>query len=521
MNKVAGVPLATLARAANTTVVQTQRMRCAIGKVAAGNVSGAVPLSSRSDLKNHPATIASLTWLYDSPAEVGGWLGGIEPEAGSWIAFVATDGKTFLWEKRDKSGGVIGVPVVFDRKDLITGKVAAEQQRIKCEKTPQPLGKSAASGRFRIFPEGKFMTDYGPSVMTPKAGQEIIKKFRARGNNMMIDLRHFSISPTATAKQSEALGWVMQPNGLEYVNGDGLYATGVRWDPEIKAGLESEPPKWMYHSPYYDQDKKTKVITELLNIALTNMPATHNHSLLAAERSGPMDLKMLGALMLALSMAADAGDETAKSYLAQLTAGMGDQAQAALDAASADNGPASVEDPMMAGMSEDDKTVMAGMNEDQKAKYAAGVKAMAAPVAAAAPADEKEVAAAAPVDDKVACGMDLHTLETIAAGIDAQNIDAKKKMVTEAIRAGLVPKSMESHLMNSTEQVAATFIAGRRNKVVTIGGPVAKKIGAPAPLTKTDPLPGVSKEDRIAAEALSKKTGTPVKDLLAQMVDKG
>jgi phage I-like protein len=385
-----------------------------------------------------------------------------------------------------------------------------QTQRVKCEKSPLLLSKSAASGRFRIFPEGKFMTDYGPSVMTPKAGQEIIKKFRARGNNMMIDLRHFSISPTATAKQSEALGWIMQPNGLEYVDGDGLYATGVRWDPEVKAGLESDPPKWMYHSPYYDQDKKSKVITELLNIALTNMPATHNHSLLAAERSGPMDLKMLGALLLALSMAAEAGDETAKSYLAQLTAGLGDQAQPALDAASADVAAESVEDPMMAGMLEDEKTMVASMPDEMKATYMAGKKAMAA-----------QVAAAAPVEDKVAAGMDLDTLTKIAAGIDAQNIDAKRKMVTEAIRAGLVPKSMEPHLMNSTEQVAASFIAGRRSKVVAIGGPVAKKINAPAPLTKTDPLPGVSKEDRIAAESLSKKTGTPVKDLLAQMIDKG
>ena len=113
---------------------------------------------------------------------------------------------------------VAGVPLACFARAATTSTV--QTQRIKCEKTPQPLGKSAASGRFRIFPEGKFMTDYGPSVMTPKAGQEIIKKFRARGNNMMIDLRHFSISPTATAKQSEALGWIMQPNGLEYVDGD-------------------------------------------------------------------------------------------------------------------------------------------------------------------------------------------------------------------------------------------------------------------------------------------------------------
>lgn len=230
-----------------------------------------------------------------------------------------------------------------------------------------------------------------------------------------------------------------------------------------------------------------------------------------------MDLKMLGALMLALSMAADAGDETAKSYLAQLTAGLGDQAQAALDAASSDVAAES-EDPMMLSMSEDEKKVVASMPDEMKATYMAGKKAMGASVAAESDKkDDKEVAAAAPVDDKVAAGMDLHTLETIAAGIEARDTDAKKMMIAEAIRARLIPKEMESHLMNSTEQVAASFIAGRRNKVVTIGGPVAKKIGAPAPLTKTDPL-GVTKEDRIAAEQLAKKVpGVSVDKLLAQV----
>lgn len=390
---------------------------------------------------------------------------------------------------------------------------------MKCESTPQPLGKSAASGRFRIFPEGKIKTDYGLSIMTPAAGREIIKKFRARGNNMMIDLRHFSISPTATAKQSEALGWVMQPNGLEYVDGDGLYATGVRWDPEIKAGLESDPPKWMYHSPYYDQDKKTKVITELLNIALTNMPATHNHSLLAAERSGPMDLKMLGALLLALSMAAEAGDEQAKSYLAQLTTGLGDQVQPALDAANAGAG-----ESVDAGMGEDEKAIVASMPEEMKATYMAGKKAMAAQVAAESDKKDDAIAAEEKVEPVAAGMFDLHTLEMIAAGEDAQNINARKAMVDGAVKAGIVSKSMAAILMDpskTTERVAAEFIAGRKSKRVTVGGPAQQRIGAPDPKTKTDQYPGVSKEDRIAAEALSKKTGTPVEKLLANMVDKG
>jgi hypothetical protein len=147
---------------------------------------------------------------------------------------------------------------------------------------------------------------------------------------------------------------------------------------------------------------------------------------------------------------------------------------------------------------------------------------MAAQVAAES--DKKDDAVAAEVDDKVACGMDLDTLNKIAAGEDAQNISARKAMVDAAEKAGLVSKSMAAILRDpakTTEQVAAEFIAGRKKKSVTVGGPAQQRMGAPEPKTKTAQYPGVSNEERIEAERMSKKTGTPVEKLLANMVDKG
>jgi hypothetical protein len=419
----------------------------------------------------------------------------------------------------DQEGGAM--------KKLAVGRLATlpptatttivQVQRMKCESTP--LGSEAAKGRFRIFKEGTIVTDHGLSVMTPAAGRAVIKAFQDRGNDMMIDLRHFSISPTANREQSEAMGWIPCPNGLEYVDGDGLYAVNAKWTPEVKAGLECDPPKWKYFSPLYNQDKKTKIITSLDNVALTNMPATHRLNRLAAERSGPMDLKALGALLLALSMAAEAGDEKAKSYYEQLMMGLGDQVQPALDAA---NAGAGADEDVDAGMSEDEKAIVASMPDNMKATYMAGKKAMAAQVAAES--DKKDDAVAAEVDDKVACGMDLDTLNKIAAGEDAQNISARKAMVDAAEKAGLVSKSMAAILRDpakTTEQVAAEFIAGRKKKSVTVGGPAQQRMGAPEPKTKTAQYPGVSNEERIEAERMSKKTGTPVEKLLANMVDKG
>lgn len=385
-------------------------------------------------------------------------------------------------------------------------------QRMKCESTP--LGKDAASGRFRIFQEGTIVTDHGLSVMNPAAGRAVIKAFQARGNDMMIDLRHFSISPTATQEQSKAMGWIPCPNGLEYVDGDGLYAVNAKWIPSVKAGLESDPPEWKYFSPLYNQDKKTKVITSLDNVALTNMPATHRLNRLAAERSGQMDLKMLGALLLALSLAADAGDEKAKGFYDQLVAGLGDQVQPALDAA---NAGGEVEDDMTAGMSDDEKAIVASMPDAMKATYAAGKKAMSASVAAEA---DKEVAAAAPVDDKVAAGFDIDTLNKIALGEDTQNISARVTMVDNAVKAGLVSKSMATILKDpskTTERVAAEFIAGRKKKTVTQGGPAQQRMGAPTPQVQKD-ASGATKEERVAAEAMSKTTGTSVEKLLEKMI---
>lgn len=402
----------------------------------------------------------------------------------------------------------------------------SEQQRVKRESTP--LGKTAASGRFRIFAEGKIKTDYGLSVMTPKAGREIIKKFRERGNDMMIDLRHFSISPTATAKQSEALGWIRCPNGLEYVDGDGLYATGVQWDPEIKAGLECTPPKWKYFSPYYDQDKKTKVITELLNVALTNMPATHGLNRLAAERSGSMDLKMLGALMLALSMAADAGDENAKSYLAQLTAGLGDQAQAALDAAKEDVAPESVDaEDMYAGMGEDEKKMVASMSEEMRTTYMAGKKAMSIAAEAnnevAAESEKKDDAVAAETDkkdEKVSAGMSVDSLLLMARGAEVQTKGERERIVAE--HASLIPSAMKSIVMDPakvSDKALAEFIAARKSEMKKTTVAASRTvIPSKAPETRATIADRLPNSIAASAEKAAKGFGLDPKAVLGELV---
>jgi len=365
-----------------------------------------------------------------------------------------------------------------------TSNVKTEE--VKCESIA--LGPNAASGRFRVFEEGRIRTDYGYSIMTPAAGREVIKAFRERGNDMMIDLRHFSIAKSATREQSEALGWIPCPNGLEYVDGDGLYATNVKWVPEIKAGLECDPPKWKYFSPLYDQDAKTKVITSLSNVALTNMPATHGLNRLAAERGANVnDLKTAGECLLLAMALAESGDEKAIAIRDKMIALLGDNAQAAIDAA---NPGESIEagDEEMA-MSDDEKKVVAAMSDDMRTTYMAGKKAMSAKVAAES---EKKDEVAAEKDEKV----EAEKGETISAEMLLLMADgelAKSQSNRETIVAELRSKkliaaggSTEKMLLSAdvSDKAFAEFVSARKSKTVTIGGPATKKIAALAPAAK-------------------------------------
>lgn len=394
-------------------------------------------------------------------------------------------------------------------------------ERRKCD--ANLLGANAAAGRFLVFKEGTIKTDYGLSVMNPKAGADVIKKFRERGNDMMIDLRHFSISPTATAEQSAALGWIPCPNGLEYVNGEGLYATGVQWTPEVKAGLECSPPKWKYFSPYYDQDKKTKVITELLNVALTNMPATHGLNRLAAERSGAgMDLVLMGkALMKAMALA-ESGDQAAIEARDAIIAALGDQADAAIDAAQkADAGveETAAEEDVAAGMGEDEKKAYEALPDGMKATYAAGIKAAKA---CAASDDKASVAAESDKKDEkepVAAGIDAQALLLMARGAESETRGSRERIVAE--HAHLIPPAMKSIVMDPkkvSDKALAEFIAARKSETKTVTVTAGRTV---LPGKKPESRPAEKVPETIAAEAsrIAKKTGTDPKKVLAELLD--
>jgi phage I-like protein len=143
----------------------------------------------------------------------------------------------------------------------------------------------------RIFKSGKVTTTKGTFLFDDKSGASVMKKWKAYGNDLMFDYEHYSVSGDSPG-DGKAAGWFK----LE-LRDDGLYAVDIKWTDQ--AATQIAQAEWRYFSPTFDYDKKTGRIRELVNVALTNIPATHNlPALVAAQKDRtPMAAKTAGKKM--------------------------------------------------------------------------------------------------------------------------------------------------------------------------------------------------------------------------------
>lgn len=158
---------------------------------------------------------------------------------------------------------------------------------------------------FRLFRFGKNKTTKGTFLFDEKSAKLVMAEHAAHGIELMVDYAHASLAggdARDPAKAGKAAGWF----ALE-VRADGLWAVNVRWTASASAALVAK--EWRYMSPAFDLDSDGRVV-ELINVALTNLPATDNlKPLMAASR---METDMLSPEMTkkALDVIA-AGDEAA------------------------------------------------------------------------------------------------------------------------------------------------------------------------------------------------------------------
>jgi phage I-like protein len=136
---------------------------------------------------------------------------------------------------------------------------------------------------FRIFASGTIETTKGIFKFDEESGVTCMKRVQENGNDIVIDYEHASLIAPYSADPAEAgkaAGWC-NPELREGT----LWASKVRWTPKATEKLKAR--EFRYFSPTFLANDDGR-IEELINIALTNNPATRNlEPLVASQHAEP------------------------------------------------------------------------------------------------------------------------------------------------------------------------------------------------------------------------------------------
>jgi phage I-like protein len=136
--------------------------------------------------------------------------------------------------------------------------------------------KGEAPKEFRIFAAGTIPTKKGVFVFDEKSAESVMKHAEEYGNDFAVDYEHGMFSFISLPGTGAAAGWFTP----EVRNGE-LWAVNVQWTDAARERLEAR--EYRYHSPTFRHESEGGRILELLNVALTNVPATKNHRPLMAS----------------------------------------------------------------------------------------------------------------------------------------------------------------------------------------------------------------------------------------------
>ncbi|EKH1093922.1 phage protease [Salmonella enterica] len=148
--------------------------------------------------------------------------------------------------------------------------------------------------RVRLLPAGEFRSNDGRPkecrtwVMNAACAQRLIAAAASKKVDYSFDYEHQALRTAQNGKPAPASAWFSE---LEWVEGDGLYATDVRWTAaatQMIASLE-----YRYVSPVFSYNEFTGEVMGLLNVALTNIPALEELDdgvIVAASRLAAMSI---------------------------------------------------------------------------------------------------------------------------------------------------------------------------------------------------------------------------------------
>lgn len=190
-----------------------------------------------------------------------------------------------------------------------------------------PVGAfKARDGRPRDVAAGAWFID-------AQVAQRLIAKAAARATDVVIDYEHQTLNSAENGLPAPAAAW-FSGSGLEWREGQGLFATGVDWTDKASEMLAAR--EYRYLSPVFTYDKQTGEVLELLHVGLTNYPALDGMASLPALAAARFELATLAApsaeenqsvnrdqLIALLGLSTDASDEDIQTALTALKADAG------------------------------------------------------------------------------------------------------------------------------------------------------------------------------------------------------
>ena len=169
--------------------------------------------------------------------------------------------------------------------------MGSPQQRQLAALTAQPAiifdnegqdGKRKAPTEFRVFHAGVNETDKGNFLFDEKAAIQVIETYRQRGVPLMGDYEHQTANAAKNGQPApnSITEWTPEIR-RDAQGGPELWATNVKWTDKARGMLEAG--EYRMFSPLFtfdaDDDRRPNW---MINLALTNNPATHGQEPLVA-----------------------------------------------------------------------------------------------------------------------------------------------------------------------------------------------------------------------------------------------
>lgn len=164
----------------------------------------------------------------------------------------------------------------------------------------------------RLFRRGVNPTLKGDFTFDTTSVESVVAKAKSWGVDLSIDYDHAMVSggffdAMDPAQRGKAAGW-FKPD----VRAGELWATNIKWTPRAAEAISQG--EWRYVSPAFNVDDSGR-ITELINIAVTNIPATMNPAPLRALSRGNEEGKSMDPRLVILLKALGLGDAATEAQV--------------------------------------------------------------------------------------------------------------------------------------------------------------------------------------------------------------